>query len=44
MFFGLFGWDCCSVRLCMIVYKRLHLGICEEADACLFLLVIACLL
>lgn len=44
MFFGFFGWECCSVRLRIRVYERLHLGFCKEADACSFLLVLACLL
>lgn len=42
LFFGLLGWDCCSIGLCMVLYKGLHLGICEEADACLYLLVLVC--
>lgn len=36
------GEDCCSAGLGMLVCKRWRLGLCEEADACLFLLVLVC--
>lgn len=44
MFFGFFGWECCSVRLRVRAYERLHLCFCKEADARSFLLVLACTL
>lgn len=44
MFFGFFGWECCSVRLRVRAYERLRLCFCKEADARSFLLVLACTL